>query len=100
MPAADSIVKRMTYMHPVFDAGAIAAQRELARLQGVRRTWFCGSYCGFGFHEDAFAAGLDVAECLGARRPWKRAERPLGAPETTPLPAPVPTPALSRVAAE
>lgn len=100
LPAPEHVVKRMTYMHPVFDAGAVGAQHELARLQGVRRTWFCGSYCGFGFHEDAFAAGLDIAECLGGRRPWKRVERPLGAPEIAPLPLPSPAPALPRVAAE
>jgi predicted NAD/FAD-binding protein len=37
----------------------------------VKRTWFCGSYFGHGFHEDALQSGLAVAEGLGApRRPW------------------------------
>jgi predicted NAD/FAD-binding protein len=60
------------YAHPMFDAGAMAAQRQLWTLQGVRRTWFCGSYFGYGFHEDGLQAGLAAAESIGGvRRPWK-----------------------------
>lgn len=47
--------------HPVFDRAAIAAQAELKALQGVNRSWFCGAYTRYGFHEDGFASGLDVA---------------------------------------
>ena len=46
------------------------AQKALPALQGINRTWFCGSYCGYGFHEDAFKSGLAVAEKLGASVPW------------------------------
>jgi predicted NAD/FAD-binding protein len=54
-------------------AAAIRAQRRICiEIQGVRDTYFCGSYCGYGFHEDALSAGLDVAEQLGARRPVGR----------------------------
>jgi len=60
------------YEHPVYDPAAIAAQGELWDLQGVRRTWFCGSYFGHGFHEDGLQAGLAVAEELGGlTRPWQ-----------------------------
>jgi predicted NAD/FAD-binding protein len=65
----------------------------------MRDTYFCGSYCGYGFHEDALSAGLDIAEQLGAHRPWpKPAEhRRIGDPPRVvadrpllpPLPAPV-----------
>jgi hypothetical protein len=59
------------YSHPVFDARAHRAQRELWTLQGRRNTWFCGAYFGAGFHEDGLQAGLAVAEQLGGlRRPW------------------------------
>ena len=51
-------------------AVAIILER-LWSLQGQRRTWFCGSYFGYGFHEDALQSGLAVAEQLGGtRRPW------------------------------
>ncbi|MFN3583886.1 NAD(P)/FAD-dependent oxidoreductase [Phenylobacterium sp.] len=69
--APEAVVRTELYRHPLFDAHAIAAQGELWDLQGARRTWFCGSYFGHGFHEDALQAGLAVAEQLGgARRPW------------------------------
>lgn len=61
-----------SYEHPVYGRDAIAAQAELWDLQGVRRTWFCGSYFGHGFHEDGLQAGLAVAEQLGGiERPWQ-----------------------------
>jgi uncharacterized protein len=59
------------YAHPMFDQAALSAQRNLWSLQGRRRTWFCGSYFGYGFHEDGLQAGLAVAEHIGGvRRPW------------------------------
>jgi predicted NAD/FAD-binding protein len=63
------------YDHPVFDAEAITAQRRLWSLQGKERTWFCGSYFGYGFHEDGLQSGLAVAEQLGGlRRPWSASD--------------------------
>ena len=56
------------YAHPIFDQGAISAQSEMEVLQGRNHTWFCGSYFGYGFHEDAFASGLRAAEQLDAFR--------------------------------
>jgi predicted NAD/FAD-binding protein len=60
------------YQHPCFDVKAWEAQKKLWKLQGNNNTWFCGSYFGYGFHEDALQAGLAVAEELGGvERPWK-----------------------------
>jgi predicted NAD/FAD-binding protein len=60
------------YDHPVFSASAMEAQKSLWAIQGNRRTWFCGSYFGYGFHEDGAQSGLAVAEQLGQlRRPWQ-----------------------------
>lgn len=73
------------YDHPVFDQDAIAAQPSLDALQGRNRTWFCGSYFGYGFHEDAFASGLAAASKLSAaaasprREPAPSARRPVHA---------------------
>ena len=73
--AADKLIRTEVYEHPLFDAAAVAAQQRLWDLQGVRRTWFCGSYFGHGFHEDALQSGLAVAEQLGGvRRPWTVAD--------------------------
>jgi uncharacterized protein len=70
-PPAGKLLHSEVYDHPIFDAKAIAAQRRLWLLQGMRNTWFCGAYFGSGFHEDGLQAGLGVAEQLGGlRRPW------------------------------
>ncbi|WP_439573213.1 NAD(P)/FAD-dependent oxidoreductase [Phreatobacter sp.] len=70
-PRAGTVKATFDYSHPLFDAAALKAQDELWSLQGRRGTWFCGSYFGYGFHEDGLQAGLAVAEQLGeVRRPW------------------------------
>jgi predicted NAD/FAD-binding protein len=69
--APSKIVATFQYAHPVIDAVSMQAQRDLWRLQGRRHTWFCGSYFGYGFHEDGLQSGLAVAEDIGGvRRPW------------------------------
>lgn len=70
-PADDQILRSAIYDHPVFTAQTWIAQQKLWSLQGQERTWFCGSYFGSGFHEDAVQSGLAVAEQLGGEpRPW------------------------------
>ena len=75
-PRPASVHARFDFDHPMYDATAIRAQGELHTIQGRRDIYFCGSYCGDGFHEDALCAGLDVAEQLGVRRPWRAAGPP------------------------
>jgi predicted NAD/FAD-binding protein len=71
-PREETVIRRETYDHPVFDLGTERAQQEIWSLQGVRNTWFCGAHFGSGFHEDGIQAGLAVAEDLGGlRRPWQ-----------------------------
>lgn len=62
-----------TYRHPQFDVRSIVAQQRVSLIQGIRRTWFCGSYTGWGFHEDGLRSGLEVAAALGAPPPWLQA---------------------------
>jgi predicted NAD/FAD-binding protein len=63
--AEDKIIARMTYTHPVFTFDSLGSQPDLARLNGVRNTFFCGSYFGYGFHEDAARSGVQAATALG-----------------------------------
>lgn len=59
------------YRHPIFDHAALAAQKRLWDIQGRGGLWFCGAWCGYGFHEDAVQSGLAVAEDIaGKQRPW------------------------------
>ena len=64
------------YAHPQFDRTAIEAQEAMPSIQGGRRTWFAGAWCGYGFHEDGLRAGLEVAAALGAPAPWGVAPMP------------------------
>lgn len=102
LPAAT--YARFSFEHPMYDAPAIRAQRELHAIQGVRDVYFCGSYCGYGFHEDALSAGLDVAEQLGVRRPWPLPgeHRRIGDPPRVvagrPALNPIPLPVTARIA--
>lgn len=57
----DRIYDTWRVRHPVFNRAAIAAQSELAAIQGDNRSWFCGAYTRYGFHEDGFASGLNAA---------------------------------------
>jgi len=63
-PAAGSVLAEIDYEHPVFGAGADAAQARLAAIQGTCRTWYCGAWTRYGFHEDGLASALAVAGSL------------------------------------
>lgn len=70
-PDADKVIGRYVYHHPVFDQGAMDAQGKLVELQGHRRSWFCGSYFGYGFHEDAMRSAVELARAFGIQPPWE-----------------------------
>ncbi|HXQ15869.1 MAG TPA: FAD-dependent oxidoreductase [Caulobacteraceae bacterium] len=70
-PDPAKVIRTEHYDHPLFDAAALRAQKRLWSVQGEGGVWWCGAYCGAGFHEDGLQAGLAVAEALGGvRRPW------------------------------
>jgi predicted NAD/FAD-binding protein len=63
--AEDRIIRRLTYAHPRYTVAALRMQRELGAIAGARRTWYCGAWQGYGFHEDGFASAVRVARGLG-----------------------------------
>jgi len=69
-PAPGAFIDAYDYEHPVFDRASIAAQQALGSIQGRRRTWFCGAWTGYGFHEDGLRSGMVVAASLGVTAPW------------------------------
>lgn len=54
------IYDQVTLRHPVYDLGALAAQKEIALFNGAGNTWFCGAWMRNGFHEDGLASAVDV----------------------------------------
>lgn len=67
----DLVLRRFSYQHPIFDRAALDAQERLGTIQGMRRTWFCGAWQRYGFHEDALLSALSVAAQLGVQAPWQ-----------------------------
>ena len=56
------ILMRTVYDHPVFDATSLGAQQRRHEISGQRRTWYCGAYWGYGFHEDGAASAAAVCD--------------------------------------
>jgi predicted NAD/FAD-binding protein len=64
------VLRRIEYAHPMLDAPALEAQQRLPSIQGANRTWYCGAWTGYGFHEDGLKSALVVAAGLGVQAPW------------------------------
>jgi len=68
------VIRTFAYHHPLFNLGAMRAQRELpglnASAQGTTDTYFAGSYFRYGFHEDALLSATRLSELLLGRDPW------------------------------
>ena len=56
----DKIITKVNYTHPYFNLQTTKLQKELFYLQGKKRTWFCGSYFGYGFHEDGLKSSIEM----------------------------------------
>jgi len=60
------VLARMTYRHPLYTAGSVAAQRRLPGLN-TSVIAYAGAYHGWGFHEDGCRSGAEAAAALGVR---------------------------------
>ena len=58
------ILKKVKFTHPYFDQSALDHQRELQNLQNKRNILFCGSYFGYGFHEDGIKSSIEMLKNL------------------------------------
>jgi len=61
----EHVIRKIEYTHPQYSFNAFATQKELGKLNGKRNTCFCGSYFGYGFHEDGVNSALAVAREFG-----------------------------------
>lgn len=61
------IIKEIDYSHPIFSTDAIESQRLLNQYTGGERTFYCGSYHGFGFHEDAVRSSVRIGEFFSGK---------------------------------
>jgi predicted NAD/FAD-binding protein len=58
-------IKEMHYHHPVYNPKSLAARKRHEEINGVKRTYFCGAYWGYGFHEDGVTSALVVGKHFG-----------------------------------
>ena len=54
------IIKKVNFTHPYLNSENTKLQKELHTIQGHKRTWFCGSYFGYGFHEDGLKSSIEL----------------------------------------
>jgi len=52
------VIKRLTYMHPLYTVAGAAAQARHADISGYNRTAYAGAYWRNGFHEDGVVSAL------------------------------------------
>ena len=56
----ERIIRVIGYEHPVFTERAVAAQARQREINGVDRTYYCGAYWRYGFHEDGVVSAIDA----------------------------------------
>ncbi len=61
------IIARFEYDHPMFTPEAVAAQQQHGTISGVDRTFYCGAYWRYGFHEDGVVTALAAVEQFNNR---------------------------------
>ena len=57
-----STQSRHVYYHPIISSESISAAERLSLVNSASNVKFAGAWMGYGFHEDGFVAGRQVAE--------------------------------------
>ena len=60
----NKILKKVKFTHPYYDQNALGNQNKLNYLQNKNNTLFCGSYFGYGFHEDGIKSSISMIKYL------------------------------------
>lgn len=73
------------YHHPVYTPGAVKTQQRYAEVNGVNRSFYCGAYWGYGFHEDGVVSAERMVRSFDLNfvetsRRFHSAQRPNSSP--------------------
>ena len=60
----DKILKKVNFTHPYFDQSALDNQDKLKNLKNKKNLLFCGSYFGYGFHEDGIKSSIEMIKAI------------------------------------
>ena len=60
----NKIYKKVYFTHPYYDYSALKSQKKLGILQNKADILFCGSYFGYGFHEDGIKSTIEMLKYI------------------------------------
>ena len=60
----DKVFKRVNFTHPYYDQNTLLNQRQLSTIQNKENILYCGSYFGYGFHEDGIKSSIEMIKNL------------------------------------
>ena len=60
----NQIYKKVYFTHPYYDYKVLRSQKELNLLQNKQNILFCGSYFGYGFHEDGIKSTIEMLKYI------------------------------------
>ncbi len=60
----NKILKKIVFTHPYYDIETLENQNRLKEIQNKENLLFCGSYFGYGFHEDGIKSSLEIIKFL------------------------------------
>ena len=58
------IFKKVKFTHPYYDKNTLSFQNQLNSIQNKENILFCGSYFGYGFHEDGIKSSIDMLKSV------------------------------------
>lgn len=58
-------IESFVFDHPCYTFDSLSTHKQIDSINGKDRVFFCGAYCGYGFHEDGARSGLKVAQKFG-----------------------------------
>ena len=60
----DKIFKKVNFTHPYYNKEVLLNQKQLNILQNKKNILYCGSYFGYGFHEDGIKSSIEMIQYL------------------------------------
>ena len=63
----DKVFKRVNFTHPYYDQNTLLNQKQLSTIQNKENILYCGSYFGYGFHEDGIKSSIEMIKSIDVK---------------------------------
>ncbi len=60
----NKIIRTVNFTHPYYNHKSLISQKKLNSLQNKKNILYCGSYFGYGFHEDGIKSSIEMIKYL------------------------------------